>query len=35
MDFSLSKEQQDIAKAARTFAASEFPENHPAPVGGG
>ena len=26
MDFSLSKEQQDIAKAARKFAASEFPD---------
>jgi alkylation response protein AidB-like acyl-CoA dehydrogenase len=26
MDFSLSKEQQDIVKAARKFAASEFPE---------
>ena len=26
MDFSLSKEQQDIAKAARKFAISEFPD---------
>jgi len=33
MDFTLTKEQQDIIKAAREFASGEFPERHRSLIG--